>query len=250
MSKSIVLHSGGLDSTTVLAEVCQVEDPTNIYAVSFNYGQKHANRELTAAHEIREWFGCQGHVIAVPIPKGESALMGTAEMPHLTYEELAQSAGPSITYVPFRNGTFLSLSAALALDIGADIIYTGVHAEDARNWAYPDCTPEFVGAMANAIYVGTYHQVRLAAPLQYATKADIVKRALDANAPIHLTVSCYEGGQVACGRCPTCVARLAAFADNNVQDPIEYEFDKYRREGIKPEAVIASIQLAREMGDG
>src|SRR5262245_9556666 len=134
-----------------------------------------------------------------------------AEMPHVTYEELQKAEGPSPTYVPYRNGSFLSLAASGALDMGADTIYAGMHGEDAHNWAYPDCTPEFIGAMQNAIYIGTYYKVRLVCPFTYMTKADIIKLGLDLLAPLHLTMSCYEGRDPACGVCPTCIARLEAF---------------------------------------
>lgn len=221
MSKAVVLHSGGIDSTVVLAQVLEQQE-TEVTTISFRYGQLHANMELTAAFNIGEYYGIEHRIINVPLFRGKSALMGVAEMPRMTYEELAHAEGPSPTYVPFRNGTFMSLAAAFALEVEAEMIYTGVHAEDARNWAYPDCTPEFVGAMANAIYVGTYHKVRLAAPLQYMQKWEIVEKGLKLKVPFQLTVSCYEGGLVACGKCPTCVARLSAFEINEADDPIEY----------------------------
>jgi 7-cyano-7-deazaguanine synthase len=220
MSRAIVLHSGGIDSTTCL--MLAMRDHTEVECVTFNYGQKHLN-EIEAATDIAEELEVPNTCLPVHIFKGQSALMDVTEMPKLTYEELRDAEGPSATYVPFRNGTFLSTAASYALHTGADEIYTGVHAEDARNWAYPDCTPEFVGAMQNAIYVGTYFEVRLVAPLQYLTKAEVVQLALALDAPLHLTLSCYEGRRPACGQCPTCISRLAAFKENGVPDPIEYE---------------------------
>jgi 7-cyano-7-deazaguanine synthase len=145
--------------------------------------------------------------------------------------------------VPYRNGTFLSHAASLALEIEADMIYAGMHAEDAHNWAYPDCTPEFIGAMQNAIYIGTYYKVRLVAPFTYKSKADIVELGIKLGAPLHLTWSCYEGGAVACGICPTCIGRLEAFRSLGQTDPIEYEFDKWRQSNHQRQIANASVQL-------
>jgi 7-cyano-7-deazaguanine synthase len=198
-----------------------------LFAIAFEYGQRH-EVELMAAQRVASHFGIPFTILGAPMQQGDSVLMNhDADMPHLTYEEIETSEGVSPTYVPFRNGTFLALAAGFALQNECSEIWMGVHAEDARGWAYPDCTPEFVGAMANAIYVGTYHKVRLCAPLQYMMKKDVVRMGLDLGAPYHLTHSCYEGIP-ACGKCPTCVSRLEAFRANGAQDPIMYEFDKYR----------------------
>lgn len=222
---SLVLLSGGLDSTTVLSMVTREDN--SVEAIGFEYGQRHS-AEIESAKAVADHFGVPFTLMPATMQQGTSVLMDDKiEMPHLTYEEIEKSEGVSPTYVPFRNGTFLALAAGFCLDKGIERIFMGVHAEDARGWAYPDCTPEFIGAMANAIYVGTYHQVRLYAPLQYHMKADVVQVGLRFNAPYHLTLSCYEGKRPACGRCPTCIGRLEAFKANGVEDPIEYEIDVY-----------------------
>ncbi|MCA1799899.1 MAG: 7-cyano-7-deazaguanine synthase, partial [Actinobacteria bacterium] len=131
----------------------------------------------------------------------------------------------SPTYVPFRNGNLLSAAAAIALGVGASRIYYGAHSEDARNWAYPDCTPEFNGAMANAIYVGTYHKVRLITPLQNLNKRGVIDLAAHIDAPLELTWSCYQGGEIACGECPTCTGRIKAFMAEGFIDPVPYAID-------------------------
>jgi 7-cyano-7-deazaguanine synthase len=227
--KAVVLLSGGLDSTTALSIARHSYFDDNILALIVLYGQKH-ELEAEAAYKVAQHYGVRSTSLIIDLPKGESVLMNhSAEMPQMTYEELSTSEGVSPTYVPFRNGTMLSHAAAVALDFGASEIWAGMHSEDARGWAYPDCTPEFIGAMQNAIYVGTYHKVRLVVPFTYATKAEIVKRGLQEEAPYSLTYSCYEGKRVACGRCPTCIGRLEAFKANGVRDPIEYDFDQYRR---------------------
>jgi 7-cyano-7-deazaguanine synthase len=110
-----------------------------------------------------------------------------------------------------------------ALVAGASWVFWGAHAEDAENWAYPDCTPEFNGGMANAIYIGTYHKVRLAVPFQWLRKYQIVSRAFQLQAPLELTWSCYRGREKHCGTCPTCRARKAAFAQASHPDPTLYE---------------------------
>jgi 7-cyano-7-deazaguanine synthase in queuosine biosynthesis len=102
------------------------------------------------------------------------------------------------------------------------VIYFGAHAEDAQNWAYPDCTPEFIGSMANAIFIGTYQRVRLVTPFIHSLKSTIVHDGWMLDVPYHLTWSCYAGGEVHCGECPTCIARKEAFTKGNIPDPTVY----------------------------
>lgn len=246
MSSALVVLSGGLDSCVALALARR--DNERIETVSFFYGQRH-DKEIQAAEKIAEHYDVGHTVITVPLGTGDSVLMDhSADMPQMTYEQLQAAEGPSPTYVPYRNGTFLSLAASGALDMGLDYIYAGMHSEDAHNWAYPDCTPEFIGAMQNAIYIGTYFKVRLVCPFTYKTKAQIIALGAELGAPLYLTYSCYEGRDIACGRCPTCVARLEAFKTNGWSDPIQYEFDQYR-EGMSKETVRTSLQLLKELED-
>lgn len=226
--QAIVLLSGGLDSTTALALACKRYGNRRVATLSISYGQRH-QVELQCAQTIADYFGVQHQEMTLPVPSGDSVLMAPgAEMPHNTYSELQAQVGPSPTYVPFRNGIMLSTAAAHALTLEANEIYVGVHAEDAHNWAYPDCTPEFIGAMQNAIYIGTYMKVRLVAPFTYKTKAEIIQLGIDLHTPYQFTHSCYEGKRPACGQCPTCVSRLEAFRSLGYRDPIEYQFDNYR----------------------
>lgn len=101
-------------------------------------------------------------------------------------------------------------------------IYFGAHAEDAFNWAYPDCTPEFIGAMSNAIYIGSYQTIRLVTPFAYSSKSDIIRKGTELVTPYELTWSCYKGEEYHCGTCPTCRARKQAFETAGVEDPTEY----------------------------
>jgi 7-cyano-7-deazaguanine synthase len=225
-NKTVVMLSGGIDSTTLLAHAIyeKMRDPKGIIALSFDYGQKHRS-EIEQAREIADYYGVEHHIIE--LRRGLFAGIGSSliegEMPQMTYEELSQSFGVSPTYVPFRNGTFLSFATVMALTHDADEVYYAPHAEDARGWAYPDCTPEFNGAMANAIYVGTYHKVRLVTPFQFLRKHEIISLGAKWGVPFQMTHSCYEGTRPACGKCPTCVARIAAFVEAGVRDPIEYD---------------------------
>ena len=239
---AVVLHSGGLDSSTLLTDAVVRYNADNVFPLGVSYGQKHS-AELRAAQDVRMALGIpETNWQTVSLPSTAFAGSGSAlvqsdadagaEMPHLSYDELAEAYGPSPTYVPFRNGTLLSLATARALSLlsnegsgsaGARAeVWFGAHAEDAHNFAYPDCTPEFIGAMANAIYVGSYFRVRLVTPVMWMTKAQIVRWGVDIGAPLGYTMSCYEGTTPACGVCPTCVGRLEAFAQNGLTDPIAY----------------------------
>ena len=123
---------------------------------------------------------------------------------------------------PFGTPCF-SHATALAQIMDAQYVYFAAHADDAHNWAYPDTTPEFIGAMGNAMWIGTYHQVRLRTPLMWLTKAEIVTLGTRKNVPFELTYSCYEGNPKHCGACPTCVNRIEAFRQAGIKDPVEYE---------------------------
>ena len=248
VSDAIVLLSGGLDSSTALSLALRAGHK-NVMGLAFSYGQRHYG-EIEAAQRVADAYEIPLRVEKVfNLSSGDSVLMNKgSEMPHMTYEEIESSEGVSPTYVPYRNGTFLSIAASIAVAGGLDTIYIGVHAEDARGWAYPDCTPEFIGAMQNAIYTGTYHKVRLIAPFQYKMKHEIIELGLKLGTPYQLTLSCYEGTEPACGRCPTCVSRLEAFLKNGVSDPLSYEFDRYRI-GTGRGVVAASLDLNRMLGE-
>lgn len=243
MSKALVVLSGGLDSTTALA-LAKKENKA-VEALSFFYGQRH-DREVVQATLIAGHFSAQHFVQEVTLGKGGVLMDQDSAMPQMTYEELGETVGPSPTYVPYRNGTFLSLAASHALERNCDLIYAGMHGEDAHNWAYPDCTPEFIGAMQNAIYIGTYYKVRLVAPFTYMTKAEVVRLGAELQVPFELTHSCYEGKRPACGKCPTCIGRLEAFKANGYHDPLEYEFDQYRQ-GRNSLTVVQTSAKLREV---
>lgn len=225
--KTLVLLSGGIDSTTCLAMSVRAYGPENVEAVSFSYGQKHV-KELECAQAIAAYYKVKHTVLTVDsqvfATSSSTLIQGHGEMNHgKTYAEIqAESPGEVDTYVPFRNGLMLSQAAALAYSIGAYKIIYGAHSDDAAGGAYPDCTPEFYKAMNEAIFQGTGQKVRLDAPLLTLNKAQVVKHGLELNAPYHLTRSCYEEDGLSCGTCATCLDRLEAFKVNNKLDPIPY----------------------------
>ena len=145
----------------------------------------------------------------------------TEEIPEEAYaEQLTKTDGkPVSTYVPFRNGLFLSSAASIALSKDCNVIFYGAHSDDAAGSAYPDCSHAFNQAMKDAIYLGSGNQVTIEAPFVNWTKADVVKKGLELNVPYELTWSCYEGGEKPCGKCGTCIDRAVAFEKNGVKDP-------------------------------
>lgn len=223
-NKSLVLCSGGVDSTTLLAQVVHRFGPEEVVALSISYGQKHI-REIEAAQAVAVHYGVQQHFLdlsAIFVESGCSLLAQSNEaVPHASYaDQLASEEGALVsTYVPFRNGLFLSAAASMALSLGCSTVYYGAHQDDWAGAAYPDCSPEFVSAMADSIKLGTGGELCLEAPFIAMDKADIVRLGTELNVPYELTWSCYEGGEEPCGQCATCRDRAAAFAANGLVDP-------------------------------
>lgn len=225
MEKAVVLLSGGIDSTTCLAMAVKRFGKEQVTALSIYYGQKH-QKELESAKKVAAYYGV-GHIfhdITSVMAFSTCSLLQQSEqeIPHLSYQDqLANREGekPVSTYVPFRNGLFLSVAAAIAVSIEASVIYYGAHADDAAGAAYPDCTPAFYEAMNRAIEEGSGHTCRIEAPLLLWNKERIVAEGLRLKAPYAHTWSCYEGKEVPCGVCGTCRDRAAAFAANHVPDP-------------------------------
>lgn len=224
--KALVLASGGLDSTTCLAMAVEKYGKENVIALSISYGQKH-DKEIQASNRVAEYYGVEhlyldlGKIFAY----SDCALLknSTEKIEQETYEEqLKKTNGkPVTTYVPFRNGLFLSSAASIALSKGCSVIYYGAHRDDAAGNAYPDCSKAFEDAMNEAIYQGSGKMLHMEAPFIEMTKADIVKKGLELSVPYELTWSCYEGGERPCGLCGTCRDRQRAFALNHVEDPVQ-----------------------------
>lgn len=227
--KAIVLSSGGLDSTTCLSIAVDKYGKDNVSTLSIYYGQKH-DKELKCAQAVANHYGVAHYVkdISTVMDMSDCALLktGTKEIKHESYVEQIKEDEIVSTYVPFRNGLLLSCATAIAVSIYPDDeveIYYGAHADDYAGNAYADCSPEFAAAMNEAINKGSYGRVNVVAPLINDNKAGVVSIGKKLGTPYHLTWSCYEGEEKACGTCGTCIDRLEAFRLNNMEDPIEYE---------------------------
>ena len=219
-----VLHSGGIDSSVCLAIAKRDYPDHTIHSVTMLYGQRH-DKESEAAESISHWAGAV-HInwaLFGTLPQNGMLTDPTQEIPDVSYDDLPHGISP--TYVPYRNGTLLSVLAAIAQSNNGRAIYFGAHSEDAANWAYPDCTPEFIGAQANAIFIGTYQQVRLHTPLMWMKKHEIITLGFLEGVPLQDTWSCYKGEEFQCGICPTCRSRRDGFRDANITDYTVYNQD-------------------------
>ena len=226
--KALVLVSGGLDSTTCLALAVKEYGHENVVGLSIFYGQRH-DKEIKAADAVCEYYKVE-HItldLSTMFQFSDCTLLqhSDGENPEESYDkQLEKTDGkPVSTYVPFRNGLFLSSAAAIALSKGCSKIYYGAHADDAAGNAYPDCSSDFNNAMNTAIYEGSGKQLSIEAPFINKNKAGVVKVGMELGVPYELTWSCYEGHDKACGKCGTCIDRIAAFELNGIKDPIEYE---------------------------
>ncbi|MBE5912620.1 MAG: 7-cyano-7-deazaguanine synthase QueC [Pseudobutyrivibrio ruminis] len=226
--KALVLVSGGLDSTTCLALAVKEYGHENVVGLSIFYGQRH-DKEIKAADAVCEYYKVE-HItldLSTMFQFSDCTLLqhSDGEIPEESYDkQLEKTDGkPVSTYVPFRNGLFLSSAAAIALSKGCSKIYYGAHADDAAGNAYPDCSSDFNNAMNTAIYEGSGKQLSIEAPFINKNKAGVVKVGMELGVSYELTWSCYEGHDKACGKCGTCIDRIAAFELNGIKDPIEYE---------------------------
>ena len=231
--KALVLNSGGCDSSTLVSLAVAKYGAENVITASLYYGQKH-DKELKCAQAVADYYSVkhiEEDISSVMKYAGDvcSLIKGSKDdLVDKSYaEQIAENGeGRVNSYVPFRNGLFLSIAAAYADSLfpGEQVeIYYGAHADDAAGNAYADCSEEFAEAMDKAINIGTYGNIHVVRPLINLNKAGVVKLGLELGTPYQLTTSCYRGGEKACGHCATCIDRLAAFEANGVEDPIEYE---------------------------
>lgn len=211
--------SGGMDST--LAAYMMKEEGYGIIALHFNYGQRTVDKELQAFRTICKDLGViHGYEIDLDFFKtiGASALTDhTIDVPTAGLEE-----GVPVTYVPFRNGIFLSIATAIAEKEGCSAIAIGVVEEDSSG--YPDCTESFIDAFEKAANLGTKEStaITIKMPLVRLKKSQIVAEAIKRNVPLHLTWSCYQDEEEACGVCDSCRLRLRGFQQAGIKDPILY----------------------------
>jgi 7-cyano-7-deazaguanine synthase len=215
----VVLASGGMDScvtTAIAATECELA------LLHVSYGQRTERREFQAFNDIAEFFGAR-HRMATSIAHlaqiGGSSL--TDRRIEVSQADLASTEIPT-SYVPFRNAHLLSIATSWAEVLGAERIYIGAVAEDSSG--YPDCRPEFYEAFGRAIDAGVKPSTRIViqTPIIHLTKAEIVTRGVELQAPLHLSWSCYSREDQACGECDSCALRLRGFRQAGVEDPIAY----------------------------
>ncbi len=225
--KAVVLLSGGMDSCVCAAIARERHGAGNIALLHAGYGQRTERRERRAFDDIAEFYGVREQLVVqldhfrsiggsaltdmkIAVPENELG----AKAPH----------GNSIpvTYVPFRNAHFLSVAVSWGEAIGAGAIYIGAVAEDSSG--YPDCRPEYYRVFQELIRVGTRPatQIEMVTPVITLKKSEIIRKGIELRAPLHLTWSCYQSEEAACGACDSCLLRLRAFAEAGVPDPIPY----------------------------
>jgi 7-cyano-7-deazaguanine synthase len=224
---AIVLLSGGMDSCVTTA-IANAAHPHRLALLHCSYGQRSERRERRAFDEIADFY-------AVPTPHrlllhldifpqiGVSALSDThIPVPEHLFPPSPTPSSIPVTYVPFRNAHFLSAAVSWAEVLGAHGIYIGAVFEDSSG--YPDCRPDYYRAFQQVIHEGTKPEtkIEIVTPVINMQKSEIIRRGLELKAPLHLTWSCYQFEDQACGVCDSCRLRLAAFAQAGVRDPIAY----------------------------
>lgn len=218
--KAICVISGGMDSA-VSSFVAKKRDGFEIIALHFNYGQKTEKKELECFRKISKELG------AIKTVELDLHFIKDIGGSALTDDDIkvpisGLDGGVPVTYVPFRNGIFLSIAGALAEREGAEAVYLGVVEEDSSG--YPDCSDNFIKKMEAAINEGTKPDthISLRTPLVHLKKEDIVNEGARYDVPLFLTWSCYQNGDEACGVCDSCRLRLKGFKKANLQDQIKY----------------------------
>lgn len=225
----IVLLSGGMDSTVLTGYMLNLGTP--VEAVSIHYGQRHV-RELESAAAVAAYYSIRHDVINLGVLRdylGGSALTSdNVDVPEGHYSAPSMAA----TVVPNRNAIMLTVAAGIAVARGHTTVGTAVHAGD--HPIYPDCRPSFIHALSLATELGTagYGDVSIAAPFADRTKTDIARIGAAISAPVHLSWSCYQGGDRHCGRCGTCTERWEAHQDASVDDPTVYADPEFARSAV------------------
>lgn len=217
--KVVAIVSGGMDSTTLL--YCLRDEGHEVKALGFDYGQRH-RRELDHARQICEYAGIPFEVVdlqsVASLFTGESALTNkNFEVPHGHYEDKSMKA----TVVPNRNMIMLALATGHAVSLGYDAVAFGAHSGD--HAIYPDCRKVFTEAMDRAMSLCDFREIRLLRPFVGIDKTAIVRKGKRLGVPFWMTWSCYEGGELHCGKCGTCVERKEAFQKAEVEDPTAYK---------------------------
>ncbi len=223
----LVILSGGMDSTVLAYYAATAKHLRLAGCVSINYGQRHAKELSCAIETTRHRLKVPHHYVDLTdlshVLTGSSLTDWDHPVPEGHYEEDTMKA----TVVPNRNMILLALATGVAIANGVKAVAYGAHSGD--HAIYPDCRDEFGDAMRKAMSLCHYEPIQLLTPFVRRTKAEIVQLGMNLKVPFANTWSCYKGGDVACGRCGTCVERLEAFYKAGFQDPIEYEDRAYWR---------------------
>ena len=224
MKKAISLLSGGLDCTVATSVY---DNEYEIYAITFNYGQKSFERELRASKEICNKMNWTHEVIELPwLSKiSNSSLTTSEEIPELTEKDLdnmekSEESAKSV-WVPARNTVFTSIALSYAESIGAEIIIVGWNCEEGMT--FPDNSKEYLEKFNELIGVGSPDNIKIEAPAINLNKEEIVEMGLRFGAPMELSYSCYKGGDKQCGVCESCMRRKRAFKNLGIVDKSEYE---------------------------
>ncbi|WP_333796437.1 7-cyano-7-deazaguanine synthase QueC [Rheinheimera sp.] len=215
--KVVVIYSGGMDSFTVLHNAIRAGH--QVYALSFNYGQRHV-KELICAQNVCQELGIHHKIVDISAINqliGGSSLTDDIEVPEGHYA----ADNMKSTVVPNRNMILLSLAVGYAVSLDAQAVYYGAHSGD--HFIYPDCRPEFVQKMHDVCQIANYEPVDIISPYLHQTKIEILKDGLAMGLDYSKTWTCYNGREKACGKCGSCQERLEAFALNQVTDPLPYE---------------------------
>ena len=213
---TILVFSGGLDSTTMLYEYRE----RIALAVSFHYGSNHNDKELECAKLHCERLGIPHKVVMLPFIKQlfhSSLLAGADAIPEGNYNDENMKS----TVVPFRNGIMLSVAIGIAENSGLQYVMLANHSGD--HTIYPDCRPEFVAAMNQAACAGTWNGVRLLTPYTNISKAEIAAHGKALGIDYSETWSCYKGGEYHCGVCGTCRERIEALREAGIEDKTIYD---------------------------
>ncbi len=215
--KVVVIFSGGMDSFTVLNKV--VRQGFDVFALSFDYGQRH-NKELEYAANVCEELNVHHKIVDISAINqliGGSSLTSDIDVPEGHYEQDSMKQ----TVVPNRNMILLSMAVGYAVSLEASKVYYGAHSGD--HAIYPDCRPEFVHRMNDVCEIANYEAVEIACPYLDVSKIDILTDGLKMGLDYAKTWTCYNGREKACGKCGACQERLEAFEKNNKTDPLDYE---------------------------
>ncbi len=230
-SKAVVLLSGEMDSCVTAAIARLTHDVALLHA---SYGQRTARRERRAFDSIANYYGVSDRLVvdlnyfpAIGASALTDSRIAVPEQNSTTHGVLKPGEIP-VTYVPFRNAHFLSVAVSWAEAIGANAVFIGAVAEDSSG--YPDCRPEYYRVFQELVKVGTRPETRIevATPVIAMRKSEIIQRGIELGAPLHLTWSCYQGEDLACGICDSCVLRLRAFEQAGRTDPIAYRIQVER----------------------